>query len=236
MDAPRLSAQQLAERLQPALSPWARIPAVVALVAGCRAGIFVAAQWWTSRDRCRAVPQLAFALFTVFCLLWACYGGLAAHPPGAPPTPVGRVHDRGLCRRGAGSGGLTADAHRADPCLRPTAGSAQSRVLRPGQAGIPRGQQVDRLSGGHRTLVTLALAVGNQADLLVLDEPREPETTMLRSSHIVADFAEICDHLILLDGGRVKLCGSITDLLDTHPRDHLGGTGVAPPAHPGIVQ
>ncbi|MFG1706895.1 ABC transporter ATP-binding protein [Nonomuraea sp. M3C6] len=98
---------------------------------------------------------------------------------------------------------------------------------------IPYGERVDRLSGGQRTLVALALAVGKRADLLVLDEPlaeldplarvqvmgvvRGLETTVLLSSHILADLAEVCDHLILLGAGRVRLCGSFTDLLNSHP-------------------
>ena len=74
-DEPRLSAQQLIERLQPALSPWARVRAVVALVAGLSGAVFVAALWWTEPEPLPGRTQLAFALFTVFCLAWACYGG-----------------------------------------------------------------------------------------------------------------------------------------------------------------
>ncbi|MEE6257676.1 ABC transporter ATP-binding protein [Plantactinospora sonchi] len=97
---------------------------------------------------------------------------------------------------------------------------------------IPPGQRVDRLSGGQRTLVALALAVGKQADLLVLDEPlaeldplarvhvmevvRTLEVTVLLSSHVLADLAQVCDHLILLGNGRVRLCGTFTELLNTH--------------------
>ncbi|MFI7708944.1 ABC transporter ATP-binding protein [Nonomuraea sp. NPDC049480] len=98
---------------------------------------------------------------------------------------------------------------------------------------IPVKQRADRLSGGQRTLVALALAVGKRADLLVLDEPlaeldplariqvmdavRELETTVLLSSHILADLAEVCDHLILLGVGQVRLCGGFTELLACHP-------------------
>ncbi|MFI7451931.1 ABC transporter ATP-binding protein [Nonomuraea sp. NPDC049714] len=98
-------------------------------------------------------------------------------------------------------------------------------------------ERVDRLSGGQRTLVALALAVGKRADLVVLDEPladldplarvqvmsvlRALEATVLLSSHILADLAEACDHLILLGAGRVRLCGSFTDLLSTHPTADL---------------
>ncbi|MGP4099884.1 ABC transporter ATP-binding protein [Nonomuraea sp. KM90] len=98
---------------------------------------------------------------------------------------------------------------------------------------IPVQQRADRLSGGQRTLVALALAVGKRADLLVLDEPlaeldplarvramdavRELEITVLLSSHILADLAGVCDHLILLGAGQVRLCGGFTDLLAAHP-------------------
>jgi ABC-2 type transport system ATP-binding protein len=103
--------------------------------------------------------------------------------------------------------------------------------------GIAHDQRVDRLSGGQRTLVALALAVGKRADLLVLDEPlaeldplarvqvlqalRELETTVLLSSHVLADLAGTCDHLVLLGGGRVRLCGAVSDLLDPHPATTL---------------
>jgi ABC-2 type transport system ATP-binding protein len=98
---------------------------------------------------------------------------------------------------------------------------------------IPYGERVDRLSGGQRTLLALALAVGKRAELLVLDEPLaelDPlahvqvmevvgglQATVLLSSHILADLAGVCDHLILLGSGRVRLCGSFTDLLAAHP-------------------
>ncbi|WP_327002687.1 ABC transporter ATP-binding protein [Dactylosporangium sp. NBC_01737] len=104
---------------------------------------------------------------------------------------------------------------------------------------IPQRQRVDRLSGGQRTLVALALAVGKRADLVVLDEPlaeldplarihvmevvRRLEATVLVSSHILADLAEVCDHLILLGSGRVRLSGSFTELLDTHRTPTLEG-------------
>jgi ABC-2 type transport system ATP-binding protein len=98
-------------------------------------------------------------------------------------------------------------------------------------------ERVDRLSGGQRTLVALALAVGKRAGLVVLDEPlaeldplariqvmnvvRGLEATVLLSSHILTDLAEVCDHLILLGAGRVRLCGGFADLLDDHPATGL---------------
>ncbi|MGW3349737.1 ABC transporter ATP-binding protein [Nonomuraea rubra] len=116
---------------------------------------------------------------------------------------------------------------------------------------IPVGERADRLSGGQRTLVALALAAGKRADLLVLDEPlaeldplarlqvmdvvRDLDATVLLSSHILADLAGVCDHLILLGAGRVRLCGAFTDLLASRPAttmedlvlDHLRNPGLA---------
>ncbi|MFI6779548.1 hypothetical protein [Micromonospora sp. NPDC050276] len=93
--------------------------------------------------------------------------------------------------------------------------------------------------GASAPLVALALAVGKRADLVVLDEPlaeldplarihvmevvRRLEATVLLSSHILADLAEVCDHLILLGGGQVRLCGSFTELLDAHRTPTMEG-------------
>ncbi|UBU08932.1 ATP-binding cassette domain-containing protein [Nonomuraea gerenzanensis] len=114
---------------------------------------------------------------------------------------------------------------------------------------IPLDQRADHLSGGQRTLVALALAVGKRADLLVLDEPlaeldplarievmdavRALDTTLLLSSHLLADLAEVCDQLILLGAGRVRLYGDRAGLLARHPAttmedlvlDHLRNPG-----------
>lgn len=73
-DEPRLSEQELIESLQPVLSPWARVRAVAALLAGLAGAGFVAALWWTEPTPLPGRTQLAFALLTVFCLAWACYG------------------------------------------------------------------------------------------------------------------------------------------------------------------
>ncbi|GAA5082972.1 hypothetical protein GCM10023259_093010 [Thermocatellispora tengchongensis] len=105
---------------------------------------------------------------------------------------------------------------------------------------IAPGERADRLSGGQRTLVALALAVGKGARLLVLDEPlaeldplarvrvmraiRDLDATVLLSSHILADLAEVCDHLILLHEGRVRLCGAFTGLLAAQPAGHRAAT------------
>ncbi|MEU8252150.1 ABC transporter ATP-binding protein [Nonomuraea sp. NPDC048916] len=102
--------------------------------------------------------------------------------------------------------------------------------------GIPPDRKTAKLSGGQQAQVALALALAPRPDLLVLDEPlanldplarhnvmrslmaevADHPTTVLLSSHVVADLRDTCDWLIVLNGGRVQVSGDLDDLLAEH--------------------
>ncbi|MFI5616985.1 ABC transporter ATP-binding protein [Streptomyces sp. NPDC051567] len=113
---------------------------------------------------------------------------------------------------------------------------AAERLVRAGN--IPLDARIGSLSGGNRTRVALAMTLGKRAGLLLLDEPladldplarheitallmaeaAEHGTSIVMSSHVLAELDEVCDRVLLLRDGTVRLCGDIQELCDGHTR------------------
>jgi ABC-2 type transport system ATP-binding protein len=112
---------------------------------------------------------------------------------------------------------------------------AREQVAR---TGLDRSQRAGKLSGGQQAQLALILAIAKRPELLVLDEPvanldplarreflqvlmeyaAENAATIVLSSHLVTDLERVCDYMMLVAGGQVRLCGDIDELLATHRR------------------
>ena len=107
-----------------------------------------------------------------------------------------------------------------------------------GQLGLDQRQRAGSLSGGERAQLTLTLALAKRPELLILDEPvasldplarreflrglmeavAEDGTSVVLSSHLVADLERVCDYLVVLVTSRVRIAGEVTALLASHRR------------------
>ncbi len=105
-----------------------------------------------------------------------------------------------------------------------------------GDEGLDPAAKIRTLSGGQRTRVALALAFGKRAELMLLDEPMadldplarrqltgalmsaatEQGTTIVMSSHVIAELESSCDFLFLVAGGRLRLGGEIEEVMSAH--------------------
>ncbi|WP_240197647.1 hypothetical protein [Nonomuraea lactucae] len=74
-DERRMPAEEMIGRLTPVLSPRVRVRAVTALLSGLAGAAFVATLWASEPGPLPGRTRVAFGLFIVLGLAWACYGG-----------------------------------------------------------------------------------------------------------------------------------------------------------------
>lgn len=124
--------------------------------------------------------------------------------------------------------------------------AAAERIVRSGN--VPMNAKVGTLSGGQRTRVAFALAFGKRPDLLLLDEPMadldplardemssllmseavERGTTVVMSSHMLSEVEDMCDYLLVIADGRLRMAGDSDELVPAHALV----TGLAPDGTP----
>jgi ABC-2 type transport system ATP-binding protein len=113
------------------------------------------------------------------------------------------------------------------------AAMASQRIRR---LGIRPRARISALSDGERAQVALTLVLAKKPELFLLDEPTanldplarreflgsmfaacsETGATVLYSSHAVAELERICDYLIVLRSGHLRLAGDIDELRQQH--------------------
>ncbi|WP_250004632.1 ABC transporter ATP-binding protein [Actinoplanes sp. M2I2] len=128
--------------------------------------------------------------------------------------------------------GLTvADHLQLGAGLNPHRWDAAAARERTERLGLAPGQRAGRLSGGQRAQLALTIALSKRPDLLVLDEPvagldplarrafldetvaaaTDAGSAVVLSTHLVADLARTCTHVVVIAAGRVRLAEAITD-------------------------
>jgi ABC-2 type transport system ATP-binding protein len=157
--------------------------------------------------------------------------------PGSTPAQLAKVGF--VAQDTAAYGRLSVAEHlRMGEWLNPGGWDRELAARRIADLGLDPRQRAGSLSGGQRAQLTLTMAVAKRPELILLDEPvasldplarreflqtlmevvAEQGSSVVLSSHLIADIERVCDYLVVLVASRVALAGEVSDLLASHHR------------------